>query len=175
MISVHNKEFKIMISESKIEERIKQLAIEIDRDYLNKKPLIIAVLNGAFMFASDLMKNIHCHVEITFVKLNSYENTDSTGKITEILGLNENIEGRDVIIVEDIVDTGLTMNELLIKIGSKSPKSVEIATLLYKPKSVKTQVNLKYIGFEIPSVFVIGFGLDYNQLGRNLVDIYESV
>lgn len=140
-----------------------------------KKPLLLAVLNGSFVFAADLMRHITIPCEISFVKLASYEGTVSTGKVVEVMGLNEDITGRDVIIVEDIVDTGKTMERMLDTLGTRNPNSLHICTLLLKPEKLKIPLNIEYAAMEIPNDFIVGYGLDYDQEGRNLRDIYTLV
>jgi hypoxanthine phosphoribosyltransferase len=172
MIHVQGKPFQILISQETIENRIKVLSEDFSHDYAGKNPLFIGVLNGSFMFAAELLKNCKIDAEITFIRVSSYVNTNSSGKVIDVLGLVENIENREVIIVEDIVDTGITISEIIRQFSDKKPKSIEIATLLFKPKALQKQVNVKYIGFEIEPKFVIGYGLDYDGQGRNLSDIY---
>ena len=172
MITIHDKTFTPFISQETIENRIAELATQINTDYEGRKPVFLVVLNGAFLFASELVKNIPLSCEITFVRLSSYSQTESTGKVRQIIGLEEKLTDRDVIIVEDIVDTGLTMHQLLQQIKDLGPSSVEIATLLHKPEAIKKPVDLRYVGFEIPNRFVVGYGLDYDGLGRNLDALY---
>jgi hypoxanthine phosphoribosyltransferase len=172
MINILDKTFVPFISRQSIENRVLELSATISDDYEGRCPLFLVVLNGAFIFAGDLLKNIPLTCEITFIRLSSYSQTESTGKVREIIGLDNNIEDRDVIIIEDIVDTGLTIKQLLNQIENKKPKSVEIATLLHKPEALKTPVTMRYIGFEIENKFVVGYGLDYDGIGRNLDSIY---
>ena len=172
MITIHDKTFTPFISQETIENRIAELATQINTDYEGRKPVFLVVLNGAFLFASELVKNIPLSCEITFVRLSSYSQTESTGKVRQIIGLEEKLTDRDVIIVEDIVDTGLTMHQLLQQIKDLGPSSIEIATLLHKPEAIKKPVDLRYVGFEIPNRFVVGYGLDYDGLGRNLDALY---
>jgi len=172
MITIHDKTFSPFLSRTEIESRIAVLAAQINSDYEGRKPVFLVVLNGAFLFASELVKNIPLSCEITFVRLSSYTQTESTGKVRQIIGLEETLTDRDVIIIEDIVDTGLTMHQLLQQIQALGPCTLEIATLLHKPEAVKKPVNLRYVGFEIPNRFVVGFGLDYDGLGRNLDALY---
>jgi hypoxanthine phosphoribosyltransferase len=174
-ITLHDCNFSTYIYEEEIIARIVMLAEQIDQDYADKKPLFLAVLNGSFMFASDLLKRVTIPCEISFIKLSSYQNMESTGNVKQILGLNENIEGRHVIVLEDIVDTGHTVYNLLQQLESKSPASVEIASLLFKPDCLQHQLGIKYVARAIPNDFVVGYGLDYNGLGRNLRDIYKIV
>jgi len=172
MITIHDKTFTPFISQETIENRIAELATQINTDYEGRKPVFLVVLNGAFLFASELVKNIPLSCEITFVRLSSYSQTESTGKVRQIIGLEEKLTDRDVIIIEDIVDTGLTMHQLLQQIKDLGPSSVEIATLLHKLEAIKKPVDLRYVGFEIPNRFVVGYGLDYDGLGRNLDALY---
>ena len=171
-IQVHDKHFEVFIEKSVIEKRIIELASQINQDYQAKRPLFLAILNGSFMFAGELMKSVSVSCEITFLRVSSYQATESSGKIVEILGLTENIEGRDIIIVEDIVDTGLTMVELKHQLLAKNPASLSIVTLFQKPKALKQPIDIQYVGFEIENKFVLGYGLDYDGLGRNLGDLY---
>ncbi len=172
MITILDKTFVPFIDRAKIEERIGELASQISTDYKDRCPVFIVVLNGAFLFATELVKKVPLSCEITFVKLSSYTQTQSTGRVREIIGLEETISGRDVIIIEDIVDTGLTMNQLLEQIAKLNPASVEIATLLHKPDALLKPIDMRYIGFEIANRFVVGYGLDYDGLGRNLDALY---
>ena len=172
MINILDKTFVPFISKEDIETRITELAASISNDYKDSCPVFLVVLNGAFLFASELVKRIPLSCEITFIRVSSYSKTESTGEVKEIIGIDKNIENRDVIIVEDIVDTGLTMSQLIAQIRQKSPRSVEIATLLHKPESQKTPIELRYTGFKIPNKFVVGYGLDYDEIGRNLDSIY---
>lgn len=171
-IIVKDKTFEPFIGRSVIESQIVLLGQDISIEYKDKFPIFVVVLNGAFMFASELMKNISIPCEITFVRVSSYSKTQSTGQIREILGLKESIKDRHVIIVEDIVDTGLTMSELLFQLSVQKPESIQVATLLFKPSALKTPLNVKYVGFEIENRFVVGYGLDYDEQGRNLDAIY---
>lgn len=164
--------FEPYISREEILVRVRELAHEIEKDCEGTSPLFLCVLNGAFMFASDLFRAIDVDAEISFIRLQSYDGTDSTGVVKEIVGLNENIEGRTVIVVEDIVDTGKTMAKLVKDLEAKNPATVKIATLLYKPDSVQCNLKLDYVGFTIPSKFIIGYGLDLDGMARNLPDIY---
>jgi len=174
-ILVKDKHFSKSIPEKVILEAVKRVAKEIDRDYAGRNPLFLCVLNGSFMFASDLMKEVTIPCQLSFVKMASYEGTVTTGKITEVLGINETIEGRDIIIVEDIVDTGYTMKSALERLGTRNPKSIEICSLLSKPENLKVPLTLKYVAMEIPNDFIVGYGLDYDGYGRNLRDIYQIV
>ncbi|MCF2490642.1 hypoxanthine phosphoribosyltransferase [Dyadobacter sp. CY347] len=172
MINILDKKFTPLISREVIESRIAQIAAEITKDYEGSCPLFIVVLNGAFLFASELVKRTALSCEITFIRLASYSKTMSTGSVREIIGLDDNITGRDIIIIEDIVDTGLTMAQLVKQIENLNPASVAIATLLHKPDALKTPIEIRYTGFDIENKFVVGYGLDYDGLGRNLDALY---
>jgi hypoxanthine phosphoribosyltransferase len=172
MKQVKDKYFIPFIDSTTLQERIKILAQKVNKDYKGKNPLLIGVLNGSFMFLADLFKFIDIECEITFIRVSSYKNTESTGKVKQILGLQEEIQSRDIIIVEDIVDTGITMQEILGQLASQKPASIKIMTMLFKPKSLKVPLKLDYIGFEIGNKFVVGYGLDYDGFGRNLDAIY---
>lgn len=174
-IKIHDKKFKISYPESEILERVKAVADRINKDMAGKNPLFLAVLNGSFIFAADLMRMITIPCEISFVKLASYHGTMSTGKIKEVIGINEDISGRTVIIVEDIVESGLTMKRMIDSLGTRNPESVHICTLLLKPEKLTVDLNIEYAAMEIPNDFIVGYGLDYNQQGRNLRDIYTLV
>ncbi len=172
-IFIENDVFIPLIPENKLQERIKQLAGEISRDYEGKTPIFIGVLNGAFLFLADLVKNISVNCEIDFFKLSSYGDAKiSSGKVTMIKELNCDVNGRDIIIVEDIVDSGLSIKFIEEHISRHNPASLKVASLLVKPKSLKYNVKIDYIGFDIPGKFVIGYGLDYAQKYRNLRSIY---
>lgn len=175
IVQIKDKRFKTFISEDEIQQRVKAVADRINHDMEGKKPLLLAVLNGSFVFAADLMRHITIPCEISFVKLASYEGTVSTSKVVEVMGLNEDITGRDVIIVEDIVDTGKTMERMLDTLGTRNPNSLHICTLLLKPEKLKIPLNIEYAAMEIPNDFIVGYGLDYDQEGRNLRDIYTLV
>jgi hypoxanthine phosphoribosyltransferase len=172
MIQLKDKTFEVLISERQLLDRIQTMARQISQDYVDKSPMFLAVLNGSFMFAADLLKNISIPCEISFVKVASYEATHSTGKLTQLIGLSEEVTGRHVIVLEDIVDTGITIESIITDLHTKQPLSVQVATLLHKPEAYIKKVLLKYIGFSIPNQFVLGYGLDYDQLGRNLKDLY---
>jgi hypoxanthine phosphoribosyltransferase len=174
-VTIKDKTFETSIPEAEILKHVREVAERINHDYEGKTPLFLAVLNGAFMFAAELMREITIPCEISFVKLASYQGTTSTGKIKEVMGINENLNGRHVIIVEDIVDTGLTMKQMMESLGTRNPASVSICTLLLKPDKVQEDLDIKYAAIEIPNDFIVGHGLDYDQLGRNLRDIYTLV
>lgn len=175
VIQVLDKKFEPYIKAEKIQEQIASLAKQINSDYAGKKPLFIAILNGSFMFASDLFKELTIEAEICFIKLASYKGTKSTGNVITSIGLDEPLKGRHVIIVEDIVDTGKTLNEFLPQLINQQPASLKIAALLHKPEALVHPVIIDYIGFNVPNKFLLGFGLDYDGLGRNLKEIYKLV
>lgn len=170
---VKDKAFKKFILKEEIEKKVKSLARKINADYKDKRPLFIAILNGSFMFAADILKEIKIDCEISFVKVASYEDMESSGNVKQLIGLNENIFNKDVIIIEDIIDTGRTISKILEEFKSLGASSVEVITLLQKPKSKNIETKFKYIGFEIPDKFVVGYGLDYDGLARNTKDIYQ--
>lgn len=170
---IHDKIFTPFISEGELKLSISKLTQEIEKDYEGKDLLFIAILNGAFMFASDLMKEFDRDVTISFVKVSSYQGTQTTGRVDELIGLNNSLNGKHIVILEDIVDTGITIDKVVTLLNSNYPESVEVCTLLYKPESFKGKQKPKYIGFEIPNKFVVGYGLDYNELGRNLKELYQ--
>lgn len=171
MLTIKGKTFVPFITANAIQERIRELAEQINQEYTDKHPLFVVVLNGAFLFAADLMKQVTIPCEITFIRVASYAATASTGQLKQILGLNESIAGRDLIVVEDIVDTGLTICEVCDQLRAQGPTSVAIATLLFKPDALKKDLTLQYVGFAIENKFVLGYGLDYDGLGRNTPDI----
>ena len=175
VIKVHDKLFDTYLSEEVILNRIKEMAAEINKDYADKKPLFIAILNGSFMFAADLFKQLNIEAELCFIKLASYKGLKSTGNVVTSIGLEDDIFNKDVIIVEDIVDTGKTLHKFLPKLIHQQPRSLKIATLLHKSEATVYPLTLDYIGFDIPNKFVVGYGLDYDGLGRNLKEIYQLV
>ena len=174
-IVIHDKKFRLSIPESEIQAAVKKVGDKISADLEGQNPLFIGVLNGAFMFAADLMKNISIPCEITFVKLASYEGIYSTGSVKEILGLNESVIGRNVVVVEDIVDTGITMERILNSLTVKGAASIRIATFLQKPDALQRDIKIDYIAMKIPNEFIVGYGLDYDGYGRNLRNIYTVV
>ncbi len=173
-ISVNNKDFSLYINHDEIQRSLLEMALKINDEYHGKTPLIIGVLNGAFMVVSDLVKKISIGCEVTFMRVSSYAGTESSGQMQQVLGLKENIAGRDLIIVEDIIDTGLTMQYLLEELKQQDPSSIKIATLLFKKEALQVDIKPDYVGFEIPRKFVLGYGLDYDGAGRNLPDIYAE-
>lgn len=172
-ITLHDKSFVPYLSDEELQVGIQKVADQINKDYKGKKPLFLAVLNGAFMFAADLLKKIELDCEISFVKLSSYAQMSSTGNVKELIGLTQNIEGRDILVLEDIIDTGNSMASILPGLREKNPNSVELVTLLHKPEALQKDLYIKYIAFNIPNKFVVGYGLDYDELGRNLPDLYQ--
>ena len=175
VIRVHDKTFEPYLSEKEIAQRISEVAIQLNRDYVGKRPLFIAILNGAFMFASDLFKQLEIDAEICFIKLASYKGIRSTGHVVTAIGLDLDLFGRDVIIIEDIVDTGKTLHHFLPKLQHQQPSSLKIVALLHKPDAMIFPLQIDYLGFTIPNKFVVGYGLDYDGLGRNLRSLYKLV
>lgn len=174
-VKVLDKEFETSIPESKILAAVDNVAKKINAELDGKDPLFVCILNGAFMFASDLMKRVTIPSKISFVKVASYNGTSTTGKVKELIGLNEDIKGKIVVLVEDIVDTGITIEMLKDQVLSMGASEVQIATMLFKPQSCKPEVNPEYIGLNIPNDFIVGHGLDYDGYGRNLRDIYTLI
>jgi len=173
MIHLHDKTFEPFISSDEIEFAIQNLAKQMDDDFFDEVPVFVGVLNGAFMVLSDLMKHYRGMCEVSFVKLASYDGTESTNEVKQLIGLNENLEGRTVVIVEDIVDTGNTVEELKAIFKDKKVKHLKIATLFFKPEAYQKDIKIDYVGIRIPNKFIVGYGLDYNGLGRNLPDVYQ--
>jgi hypoxanthine phosphoribosyltransferase len=173
LLKVHDKEFVPFISEATIQNKVKELAALISRDYKDKRPLFIAILNGSFIFASDLFKELHIEAEISFIKLASYKGTKSSGQVITAIGLDTDLNDRHVVILEDIIDTGKTMHEFLPQLRNQQPASLKIAVLLHKPEATQFEVPIDYCCFSIPNKFVLGYGLDYNGLGRNIKEIYQ--
>ena len=167
--------FEKFISTEEIEAAVQKVADEINRDYDGKNPLLLAILNGSFIFASDLMRKLTIPCEISFVKFASYDGTLTTSKVKELIGVGEELSGRHIIIVEDIVDTGITMQKLLQDIEEKNPIDVRIACFCFKPDAFEKDINIDYLGMRIPNDFIVGYGLDYNGYGRNLPDIYKII
>jgi len=175
IIQIEDKKFKLYIPEKEILKSIQEIAEKINDDLVDKNPLFICILNGAFMFASDLMKAISIPCEITFIKLSSYHGTTTSGKIKEIIGLNEDITKRNIVVIEDIIDTGFTMEFIINSLKSKGANEIQIAALLLKPDALQRDLKIDYAGIKIPNDFIIGYGLDYNGYGRNLRDIYTLI
>ena len=174
IVEVGDKRFELFIENDAIGKRTRLLGVQLNMDYEDRCPIFIGVLNGSFLFMADLIKEIEIPCEVAFIRVSSYEGTATTGRIKQTLGLPEDLQGRDVILVEDIVDTGFTLKSILEKVYQQQPSSVRVCSLLYKPAAIQSSINeLEYVGFEIPNEFVVGYGLDYNGLGRNLKDIYK--
>jgi len=175
-IKLHDKVFEVSIPSTRIQEAVKKVADQINNDYTDADcPVFLSVLNGSFMFTSDLIKNVNVQCEISFTKLASYEGTATSGKVNELIGITKSLKGRVVIIVEDIIDTGTTLEKLIETVSAQQPKEVKIATFLFKPEAYKKSLKIDYIGMEIPNDFIVGYGLDYEELGRNYKDIYTLV
>lgn len=172
VIRLHDLQFRTYIPAEVIRQRIREMAAVMNRDLKHEKPLFIGILNGVFMFAGELMQELTIESEITFVKLSSYNGTSSTGKVKTVIGLNVELKGRNVIILDDIIDTGKTISEFLEQLKSQGADTVRIATLLFKPGALEHDLEINYIGFKVPNEFLVGFGLDYDGLGRNLRSIY---
>ena len=175
LIKVHDKSFSLYIGELEIKQAVKRIAAQLSVDVVGQKPLFLCVLNGAFMFAADLFKYISEPCEISFVKFASYEGTGSSGKVKELIGLNEDISGRIVVVIEDIVDTGRTMYMMKNKLYELGASEVRIATLLLKPEALEVDITVEYVAFQISQDFVVGYGLDYDGLGRNYANIYKVI
>ena len=172
-IKLKDKVFEVSIPSEKIQHAVAQIAQNINLDYTAKDvPLFISILNGSFMFTADLLKHIDFNCEITFLKLSSYQGTSTTGEVKQLIGVNEKISGRDVIVLEDIVDSGITLDQIVKELNKFGAASVKISTLLLKPAAYKKNIPIEYVGMEIPNDFIVGYGLDYDGLGRNLPDIY---
>lgn len=175
-VKILDKEFELFIPYEKIRGAVEQMADVMNKELAGKDPLFLCILNGSFMFAAELFKRINfVESEISFVKLASYSGDKTTGKVKQLIGLNEEIEGRTVVVLEDIVDTGITICNIQEQLAKLNPKEVQIASLLLKPDALQKEVDLKYVGMEIPNDFIVGYGLDYDGYGRNLLDIYSVV
>ncbi len=172
-VTVHDKEFVPFLNADKIAQRTQELAAQISKDYTGKRPLVIAILNGSFIFAADIFRHLTIDAEISFIKLASYKGTTSSGNVITAIGLEESLHERHIILLEDIIDTGKTLHTFLPQLQHQMPASIEIASLLTKPAALQYPVTARYIGFEIPDKFVVGYGLDYDGLGRNLPEIYQ--
>jgi hypoxanthine phosphoribosyltransferase len=175
LITLGDKSFRLYITEYEIQAAVLKVATQINKDFAGKTPLIVPILNGSFMFASDLVKELNCQCEISFIKASSYRGTSSTGELTSLIGINEDVKGRDIILVEDIIDTGHTLAKIVPAMQALQPASVSVCTLLFKPKALKVELKIHYTGIDIPNEFIVGYGLDYNGLGRNLKEIYQVV
>ncbi len=172
-VTLHDKTFELFIAEQVIHDAISALAQQINKDYEGKNPLFLGILNGSFLFAADLFRLIEGNAEISFLKMASYQGTATTGKINELIGINEDITNRHVIILEDIVDTGITLEKIISDLNTKNPASIAIATLLFKPAAYQKSIPVNYIGMKVANDFLVGYGLDYDGLGRNLKEIYK--
>ncbi len=175
IVQVLDKTFKVSISSESIQREISRIAKDINKDLADKNPVFLAILNGAFMFASDLFKQLDIPAQISFLKLASYSGISSTGHVKQLIGLNQDIKDRVVVVLEDIVDTGVTLDTIVRQLAGYQPSKVLVATLLHKPEATIRPVRLDYVGFTIPNEFIVGFGLDYDGYGRNLADIYTLV
>jgi len=175
-VTIIDREFEIFIPYEKIRSIVEEMAEQMNTDFKDKNPLFICILNGSFMFAAEIFKRISLlDAEISFIKLASYSGTNTTGTVKELIGLNEDLAGRTVIVLEDIVDSGITIANTIEQIKAKNPAEIKIATLLLKPDALQLKVQLDYVGLEIPNDFIVGYGLDYNGRGRNLIDIYKVI
>lgn len=174
-VTIKDKTFSISISSDQIQKRIAEIAVQITKDLKDRNPIFISVLKGAFLFSADLLKKVDMDCEISFMRVSSYSGTQSTGNIKSLIGLSEDITGRTVVLLEDIVDTGETVVYLLNELKKNNPAEIKIASLLLKPKALKHDLKIDYVGFEVPNDFLVGYGLDYDGLGRNLEDIYKIV
>ena len=174
-ITLHDKEFKPYLSAPELTAAIAEVAGQLNQDYAGRQLLFVVVLNGSFMFAADLLKHISLPCEVCFIRVASYQGTSSSGEIKEVLGLTEELRDRHVVIVEDIVDTGHTMRMLLDTLGAQQPASLEVATLFLKPECLLHELPIRYVGLRIPNDFIVGYGLDFDGLGRNYPDVYQAV
>ena len=172
---MHDKQFQPYIDAVALQQRIKEMAEQINKDLEGDRPLFIAILNGSFMFAADVFKHLTIEAEISFIKLASYKGTKSTGNIVQAIGLDEDLFGRTVVILEDIVDTGKTLSQFLPQLEHQQPKKLLVASLLTKPDATVYPIKIDYLGFSVPDKFLLGYGLDYDGLGRNLPEIYQLV
>lgn len=175
MITVNDKQFELFISAEQIKEKVAAVAARLNKDYAGKYPLLVGVLNGAFVFAADLVRELTFDHEIQFVRFSSYSGMDTTGQVREMIGLSVDVTDRDLIVVEDIVDTGVTLHHVIPQLLEKGARSVEICCLLVKPEKLRVPLKVKYCAMEIPSAFIVGYGLDYNEKGRQYKDIYAVI
>lgn len=173
MIQLHDKKFEVFITHEEIQFAIKNMTKQIEDDHCDEVPVFVGVLNGAFMVVSDVIKNYDSPCEVSFVKMASYEGTTTTNEVKQLIGINQNLEGRTVVILEDIVDTGNTVEELKNLFKAQKVKHCKIATLFFKPEAYTKDIKIDYVGIRIPNKFIVGFGLDYDGLGRNLKDVYQ--
>ncbi len=175
LVRVDDRQFSLYISEAEIEKEVTRIAGELKRDLAGRDPIFMGILNGAFMFASDLFRKLDFPCQITFLKLASYSGTGSTGTVKQLIGINRELRDRVVVVLEDIVDTGITLETILMQLSGYQPAEVRVATFLHKPEATVRKIRLDYVGMEIPNDFVVGYGLDYNEYGRNLREIYQVV
>lgn len=174
-IKIYDKEFEVSINSNNIQEAINKMALKINSELAKKDVVFIGILNGSFMFASDLFRKIEFNCKITFVKVASYQGTSSSGVIKSLIGINENIKGKTVVVLEDIIDTGETLENIICQLKGFEPEEIKIATFLFKPLAFKKSFKIDYIGIEVPNDFIVGYGLDYNGIGRNYPEIYSLV
>lgn len=172
VIKVHDKKFRKIISSQKVQKTIGVIAKKVNKDFKNKRPIFISVLNGSFLFTADLIKKVNVECEISFIKISSYSGTQSTGNMNTLIGLKEDLKGRHVVVLEEMVDSGNTVEKVIIELKKHNPKTLHVATLFFKPDAYKKNIKLDYIGMEVPNDFLVGYGLDYDGLGRNLQDVY---
>jgi hypoxanthine phosphoribosyltransferase len=175
IIQVHDKKFRLSITEADIQKEVARIAGEMNRDLAGRDPIFLGILNGAFMFAGDLYKQLSFPCQITFLKLASYSGTYSTGSVKQLIGISQDLKGRVVVVLEDIVDTGVTLETIIRQLSGYQPSEIRVATLLHKPEATLTEVKLDYVGMEIPNDFILGYGLDYDGYGRNFKEIYQMV
>ena len=175
IIQVHDKHFKPIISEAEIQKEVTRIAVEMNLELADKDPIFLGILNGAFMFASDLYKQLTFPCQITFLKLASYSGTQSTGSVKQLIGINRDLKDRVVVVLEDIVDTGVTLETIIRQLSGYQPAEIRVATFLHKPEATVMEVKLDYVGMEIPNDFILGYGLDYDGYGRNFKEIYQLV
>ncbi len=174
-ITIHDKKFSLSINAKKISAAIQQMALKINKDLVSKNVVFIGILNGSFLFAADLLRLIHSDCRITFIKTSSYNGTENTGNVTHLIGLNEVIKDKNIVLIEDIVDSGNTLDSVIKDLEKHKPAEIKIATLLFKPDAYEYNRKIDYIGFRIPNAFVVGYGLDYDGFGRNLENIYTEM
>ncbi len=175
VVKVHDKYFKPFITEEQIQKEVSRIAEQMNRDLADKDPIFLGILNGAFMFASDLYKQLNFACQITFLKLASYSGTESTGTVKQLIGINRDLKDRVVVVLEDIVDTGVTLETIIRQLSGYQPAEIRVATFLHKPEATIREVKLDYVGMEIPNDFILGYGLDYDGYGRNFKEIYQLI
>jgi hypoxanthine phosphoribosyltransferase len=175
IIQVHDKKFRLYLSEEEIQREVSRIAFEMNRDLAESDPIFLGILNGAFMFAADLYKQLDFPCQITFLKMASYSGTYSTGSVKQLIGIGQDLKDRVVVVLEDIVDSGVTLETIIRQLSGYQPREIRVATLLHKPDAAVTKVRLDYVGLEIPNDFILGYGLDYDGYGRNYREIYQLV